>query len=99
MILTKFSKIVVIHVVLDRQKISKTVLEKAFFFIFWLFYLFLVFVLINSKISPSEVKFIFFEIGHIGYPKIENFMLISKTQTCLSDKMPPPPKKKFKNGT
>jgi hypothetical protein len=31
----------------------------------------------------------FFEIGHIGYKKIKNFMLISKMQTCLSDKMPP----------
>jgi hypothetical protein len=29
------------------------------------------------------------EIGHIGYQKIENFMLISTTQTCLSDKMSP----------
>ncbi len=31
----------------------------------------------------------FLEIGHIGYKKIENFMLISKMQTYLSDKMPP----------
>jgi hypothetical protein len=29
------------------------------------------------------------EIGHIGYQKIKNVMLISKKQTCLSDKMPP----------
>jgi hypothetical protein len=35
------------------------------------------------------VKFFFLEIGHIGYQKIENFMQISKKQTCLSDKMPP----------
>jgi hypothetical protein len=35
------------------------------------------------------VKIFFFEIGHIGYQKIENFMLISKMQTYLSDKMPP----------
>jgi hypothetical protein len=35
------------------------------------------------------VKFFFLEIGHIGYQKIENFMLISKLQTYLSDKMPP----------
>jgi hypothetical protein len=35
------------------------------------------------------VKIFFFEIGHIGYKRIENFMLISKMQTCLSDKMPP----------
>jgi hypothetical protein len=35
------------------------------------------------------VKFFFLEIGHIGYQKIENFILISKMQTYLSDKMPP----------
>jgi hypothetical protein len=35
------------------------------------------------------VKIFFLEIGHIGYQKIENFMLISKMQTYLSDKMPP----------
>jgi hypothetical protein len=35
------------------------------------------------------VKIIFLEIGHIGYQKIENFMLISKMQTYLGDKMPP----------
>ncbi len=35
------------------------------------------------------MKIFFLEIGHIGYQKIGNFMLISKKQTCLSDKMPP----------
>jgi hypothetical protein len=35
------------------------------------------------------VKIFFLEKGHIGNQKIENFMLISKKQTCLSDKMPP----------
>ncbi len=35
------------------------------------------------------MKIFFLEIGHIGYQKIENFMLISKMQTYLSDKMPP----------
>jgi hypothetical protein len=35
------------------------------------------------------VKIFFLEIGHMGYKKIENFMLISNKQTCLSDKMPP----------
>jgi hypothetical protein len=30
----------------------------------------------------------FLEIGHIGFQKIGNFMLISKKQTCLSEKMP-----------
>jgi hypothetical protein len=43
-----------LQVVLDRQEISKTILEKAFFFIFWRFYLFSVFVLLNFKIGPSE---------------------------------------------
>jgi hypothetical protein len=42
------------------------------------------------------VKIFFFEIGNIGYKKIENFMLISKMQTCLCDKMPPK-KVKIKN--
>jgi hypothetical protein len=53
-ILTKFLKIDLLHVVLDRQKISKTILEKAFFFMLWCFYLFLTFVLINFLIGPSE---------------------------------------------
>jgi hypothetical protein len=35
------------------------------------------------------VKIFFLEMGHIGYQKIENFMLISKKKTCFSDKMPP----------
>jgi hypothetical protein len=35
------------------------------------------------------VKIFFLEIGPIGYQKIENFMLISKMQAYLSDKMPP----------
>jgi hypothetical protein len=60
-----------LHVVLDWQEISKTILEKAFFFIFWRFYLFSVFVLINFKIGPSESENFFLEISHIGYQKIE----------------------------
>jgi hypothetical protein len=43
----------------------------------------------NLKNGPYEVKFFFLEIGHIGYKKIENFMLISKIKTYLIDKMPP----------
>jgi hypothetical protein len=35
------------------------------------------------------VKNFFFKIGHNGYKKIKNFMLISKMQTYLCDKMPP----------
>ncbi len=35
------------------------------------------------------MKIFFLEIGHIGYQKIENFMLVSKMQTYLIDKMLP----------
>jgi hypothetical protein len=35
-------------------KIYKTILEKAFFLIFWCFYLFSAFVLINFEIGPSQ---------------------------------------------
>jgi hypothetical protein len=42
------------------------------------------------------VKFVFFVVGHIEYQKIENFMLISKIQSCLGDKMLPK-KLKLKN--
>jgi hypothetical protein len=34
------------------------------------------------------VKTFFLEIGHIGYQKIKNCLLISKMQTYLSDKCP-----------
>jgi hypothetical protein len=47
-------KLAMLHVVLDRQKISKTVLERALSFIFWLFYLFGVFVYQNLKNGASE---------------------------------------------
>jgi hypothetical protein len=53
-ILTQFSKIAMLHVVLNWQKISKTILEKTFLFNVWRFYLFSVFVWINFKIGPSE---------------------------------------------
>ncbi len=53
MILT-FLKIAMLYVVLDWQKISKIVLEKAFFFIVWHFYLFLVLVSKNLINDPSE---------------------------------------------
>ncbi len=49
-----FFKLTMLHVVLDRQNISKTILEKAFFFVLWCFYLFSIFVLINFKIGFSE---------------------------------------------
>jgi hypothetical protein len=53
-ILTKFLEIALLHVVLEWQKICNTILEKAFFLIFWRFYLFSAFVLLNFKIGPSE---------------------------------------------
>jgi hypothetical protein len=66
-----FSKIVLIivmlHVVLDWQKVYKSILEKAFFFILCRFYLFLVLVLKNLENGP------FLEIGHIGYKKNREF--------------------------
>ncbi len=37
MILTKFLKIALLRVVLEWQKIYKTILEKAFFLFFWFF--------------------------------------------------------------
>jgi hypothetical protein len=47
--------------------------------------------------NGSSEKFCFLEIGDIGHQNMENFMLISKMQTYLSNKMhPPPPKKKLK---
>jgi hypothetical protein len=49
-----FFKFTMLHVVLDRQKMSKTILEKAIFFILWCFYLFSIFVLINFKIGSSQ---------------------------------------------
>ncbi len=54
MILTKFMKIEMLHVVFGWQKIYEIVLEKTFFFILWRFYLFLVFVSKNLKNGPSE---------------------------------------------
>jgi hypothetical protein len=43
------------------------------------------------------LEIFFFETGHIGFVKIENFMLISKMQTYLCGKMPPK-KVKMKKG-
>jgi hypothetical protein len=39
----RFFKLTMLHIVLDRAKISKTILEKVFFLILWCFYLFLFF--------------------------------------------------------
>jgi hypothetical protein len=72
-----------LHVVLDRQKISETILEKAFFFILWRFYLFPVFVSQNLKKALLRGETFFHDIA---CQKIENVMLISKMPTCLSAK-------------
>ncbi len=81
-----FFKLTMLHAVFDRQKTSKTILEKAFFFILWRFYLFSVFVSQHLKTALLWGDFFLFEIGHIRYQKID-FKLISKKQTCLSNKM------------
>jgi hypothetical protein len=75
-----------LHVVLDRQKISETILEKAFFFILWRFYLFPVFVSQNLKKALLRGETFFHDIGRIACQKIENVMLIYKMPTCLSAK-------------
>jgi hypothetical protein len=53
-ILTKFLKTTMLHVVLDWRKIYKIVLEKAFFFTLWRFYLFIALVMKNLKNDPSD---------------------------------------------
>jgi hypothetical protein len=62
-----FFKLTMLHVVLDQQKISKTILEQAFSFFcgvlsFWGF------LLQNLKNGPSD-RWNFF-LGHIGYQKM-----------------------------
>ncbi len=47
-----FLKLIMRHVVLDRQKISKTILGKAFFFILWRFFLFGVFCVAKFEKRP-----------------------------------------------
>ncbi len=81
-----------LHVVLDRQK---TILEKAFFLILWRFKLFGVFVSQNLKKALLRGEIFFSWNRSYRVSKIENFILISNKQTCLSDKMPPK-KLKFK---
>ncbi len=84
MISTKFLKIALLHVVLDRLKINKTISAKAFFLIFWCFYLFLAFV---SALLRGENFFSWNRSYRVT--KNQKFMLISKMQTYLCDKMPP----------
>jgi hypothetical protein len=56
------------HLVLDRKKNYKSILEKAFFYIFSGFLIELC-VLKVDKWPLREVKNKLFEIGHIGYKK------------------------------
>ncbi len=42
-----------------------------------------------SKMALLKGENFFFEIDHIGYLKIDNFMLISNAKSYLSDKMAP----------
>jgi hypothetical protein len=73
------------------QKINKTVLQKAFFFILWQFYHFSVLVSENLENDPSASRNVFFSVGkgHIGYLKNREFYADFKMQTSPSDNMPP----------
>ncbi len=68
-----------IHVFLNLEKISKTLLKKAFFPYILKHYLqksVLVLKKIRKALLRDEVFFL--EIGHIGFLKIYNFVLILK---------------------
>jgi hypothetical protein len=75
-ILPNFLKIAMLRVVLDKQKIHKTVLEKAVFFILWHFYFFYIFLSKNLINGPPERRFFFLLKKVKLVSKIENFMLI-----------------------
>ncbi len=83
-----FFKLTMLNVVLDWQKISKTILEKALFFILWCFYLFSIFVLINFKIGSSERWNFFLEIGQ-GIKKSRILNWFQKSKLVLVSKCPP----------
>jgi hypothetical protein len=51
----------------------------------------------ESGKAMCDQSWLFTSSEKIGYKIIENFMLISKMQTCISDKMPPK-KVKIKKG-
>jgi hypothetical protein len=75
-ILTKFSKIAMLHVVLDWHTIYETVLQKVFLFI-----LFLVLVQKNLKMVLLRGENFFPLHRSIGYHKAKNWMLILKMST------------------
>jgi hypothetical protein len=64
------------QVFLSWEKISKTTLEKVFFFILRSFFLIWGFVPKTLKNGTSERYNFFLEIGHIKYQKNKNVMLI-----------------------
>ncbi len=69
LILRKFLKIAMLHVILDQQKTEKTVLEKAFFFLLRHFYLFWLLCRKIWKMALLRGEIFFLEIGHTGYKK------------------------------
>ncbi len=73
-----------------------TILERHFSLVYGVSIFFWTCVEKCKKTALLRGEFFFLEIDHMGYPKIENFMLISKMQTFNSDKMPPK-KLKLKN--
>jgi hypothetical protein len=68
-----FKKIYMRHKVLDQKKNSKNILRKGIFLYCDPFLLNWGFVSKNLKNSPSEVKFFFLEISHIGFFKNPEF--------------------------
>jgi hypothetical protein len=56
-------------VVLNWQKISKTISQKVFNFILWCFRRFLRFASKNLKMALLRGEIFYLDIGHIGYKK------------------------------
>jgi hypothetical protein len=68
------------HIVLDKKKNSKNILEKVIFYILSGFFLNWDLCPKMIKMGPSESWFFILEIGHSRHKKkIENCMLVSKT--------------------
>ncbi len=66
-----------LHVFLDWQKISKSILEKVFS-LFFTFLSFLVFESKNMKNGPSDRLNFFPEPSHIGYQKTRIMLIFKK---------------------
>jgi hypothetical protein len=81
---------------LDQKNSFKNILEKVIFYILSRFFL-RVLCPKKKKFTLQDLNFFFLEIGRSHWvSKIDNFMLISKSLICLSDKMLPK-KVKLKN--